>query len=137
MNTEQKWIKTADRVPRNNGEYLITYVYGDGTVSVGTAEYDGAHWTIHGRDAYDAYIYERYPILVLKNGKTPRGTKISVVAWMPMPEPYKFDVVDLECAHWDDTQQQGALLQMRSEQQGIQVAVLSSLRRKDGGSGLK
>ena len=103
MNTEQKWIKTVDRVPRNNGEYLITYVYGDGTVSVGTAEYDGAHWTIHGRDAYDAYIYERYPILVLKNGKTSRGTKISVVAWMPMPEPYKFDVVDLECAHWDDT----------------------------------
>ena len=37
MNTEQKWIKTVDRVPRNNGEYLITYVCGDGTVIVGTA----------------------------------------------------------------------------------------------------
>ena len=87
----QEWIKTSEKVPSSNGEYIITYVYwdsyGNGYVNCGTAEFDGAHWTIHGRIAWDVLIYEKYPVIVLKNGKTPAGTKIDVVAWIPMPEP--------------------------------------------------
>ena len=88
----QEWIKTSEKVPTSNGEYIITYVYWDpgefcGTVIVGTADFDGMHWTIHGRSAYDALIGERYPVIVLMNGRTPVGTKIDVVAWMPLPEP--------------------------------------------------
>ena len=41
----QEWIKTSEKVPTSNGEYIITYVYWDpgefcGTVIVGTAEFD-------------------------------------------------------------------------------------------------
>lgn len=44
----QEWIKTSEKVPTSNGEYIITYVYWDsvkfcGTVIVGTAEFDGMH----------------------------------------------------------------------------------------------
>ena len=88
----QEWIKTSEKVPRSNGEYIITYVHwdsdGNGYVNCGTAEFDGGHWTIHGRIAWDVLVYEKYPVIVLKNGKTPAGTKIDVDAWMPLPEPY-------------------------------------------------
>ena len=87
----QEWIKTSEKVPSSNGEYIVTYVYwdydGNGYVNCGTAEFDGWHWTIYGRIAYDVLISERYPVIVLSNGKTPAGTKIDVVAWMPLTEP--------------------------------------------------
>jgi len=91
MIMEQEWIKASEKVPENNGEYIVTYVYWDsddcGTVIVGTAEFDGLHWTIYGRSAYEALVCERYPVIVRMNGETPTGTKVDVVAWMPMPEP--------------------------------------------------
>lgn len=87
----QEWIKTSEKVPESNGEYIITYVYwdsdGSGYVNCGIAEFDGMHWSIYGRIAYDVLVDERYPVIVLMNGRTPVGTKIDVVAWMPLPEP--------------------------------------------------
>lgn len=73
----QKWISVKDRLPETNDEVLTTYIVnGDKTKRfVETASYcddtDGGFWT----SPWDEYIVP--------------GTRQEVIAWMPMPKPYK------------------------------------------------
>lgn len=91
---EMNWIPVSERLPYYNSECIVTYHYWyndkEASVLTGTAEFNGMQWFIHGRSA-EALIYEKYPLYVLSNGRTPEGTKVDVVAWMPLPEPYRKD----------------------------------------------
>lgn len=71
---EQRWIPCSERLPdhpENNDYYLVT---------IQCEHYDGwddyvtgfAEWTKHGWDELSCYIGQ-----------------IKVIAWMPLPEPYK------------------------------------------------
>ena len=67
---DQKWIPCSDRLPDKDGRYLIYYDYG----CIECLDYaDG--WNCR-RDYLSGEIYRDYE-------------SHSVVAWMPLPEPYK------------------------------------------------
>lgn len=73
---EQRWIPCApETMPENDDEVFVTYtVNGKKQRYVETAMwYDGdeGYWT----SPWDEY---RVP-----------GTKVEIIAWMPLPEPYK------------------------------------------------
>ena len=90
---EMNWIPVSERVPRDNSECIVTYHYWyndkEASVLTGTAEFNGMQWVIYGRSAFEALIYEEYPVYVLSKGITPKGKKVDVVAWMPMQRPYR------------------------------------------------
>ena len=67
---EMKWIQCSDRLPDKDGSYLIQHDFG----GIGCLDYaDG--WNCR-RDYLSGEIYRDYE-------------SHSVVAWMPLPEPYK------------------------------------------------
>lgn len=79
----QRWIPCSDRLPEEYGEYLITWETSKApTRFIGFAEGEetGVWDDQHDRFVFswlpEDYIIERYP-------------DWRVVAWMPLPEPYK------------------------------------------------
>ena len=76
MNME--WISVKERLPETNDEVLTTYTYPDasGKRYVETASYwDAGDGEGRWNSVWDEYrIKEAYPV---------------VLAWMPMPKPYK------------------------------------------------
>lgn len=91
---EMKWIPVSERLPESSAECIITYHYWSEPgecyiIATGAAYFNGLQWIIYGQSAWDSFIHEEYPIMVFSNGKTKRGTRIDVIAWMPLPAPYK------------------------------------------------
>lgn len=56
LEQEPKWIPVSERLPEEDGEYLVTTINGD----------------------VDIYVFHTW------GAKSPK-----VIAWMPLPEPYK------------------------------------------------
>lgn len=61
---EEKWIPVAEKLPDTDEMMLVTCKTQKGVLNVNRAYYDGNFW--HGS-----------------------GSMSGVIAWMPMPEPYK------------------------------------------------
>ena len=75
--SELEWIPCSERLPKEYGWYLITT--NEGSVDIATFD-DGknAHAAWSGCDAEGFYLFAL------------RG--IEVIAWQPLPEPYKEDM---------------------------------------------
>jgi hypothetical protein len=64
----QRWIPVSERLPEENGIYLATYdgeICGENEPFTGLAEYENGKW-VDDEEDYQC-----------------------VIAWMPLPEPYK------------------------------------------------
>lgn len=91
---EQPWIPTSESLPELNRDVLITTSQG----YVAEGEYDGMY------DEHDAWIQYRWSATLWDD---------EVIAWMPLPEPYKGDKVEeqptiepqiircKDCKHYD------------------------------------
>lgn len=85
---ENGWIPVSERLPEDEKEYLVTLekVYGTPEKLYGIASYlkfgDAGYWN---ENKYGYLEWDRY-----SDGHG--GTKMyKVIAWMPLPEPYKED----------------------------------------------
>lgn len=83
---EQRWIPVSERLPEKYGEYLITWTTSHSMVNgkygfLGTAEYDLSGEYDHEKNRFKGeWLLEDY----IKNYRD-----VKVIAWMPLPEPYK------------------------------------------------
>ena len=75
--TEPKWISCSERLPENSDEVLTTYIV-NGNKNKRYAETA----TYYDDDGYWSSPWDEYRVA---------GTRIDVIAWMPLPEPYKED----------------------------------------------
>lgn len=85
---ENGWIPVSERLPEDEKEYLVTLekVYGTPEKLYGIANYlkfgDAGYWN---EKKYGYLEWDKY-----SDGHG--GTKMyKVIAWMPLPEPYKED----------------------------------------------
>lgn len=85
---ENGWIPVSERLPEDEKEYLVTLekVYGTPEKLYGIASYlkfdDAGYWN---ENKYGYLEWDKY-----SDGHG--GTKMyKVIAWMPLPEPYKED----------------------------------------------
>ena len=62
---EQRWIPCSERLPETSGTYLVSGMWESGRVAVGDCEYT----------SYDGYFNTAW--------------NFDVLAWMPLPEPYR------------------------------------------------
>lgn len=58
------WVRVTERLPENSGNYLVTLIDGFGDIEIWVTPFDSFGW-----------------------GSTYVGDE--VIAWMPLPEPYK------------------------------------------------
>lgn len=79
-----KWISVKDRLPYLNGRYLVTVEYTDRRVIqiVGYAK------NLSEIDEYDFHD-DRGDGWYLYDGEYGYYTVNNIIAWMPLPEPYK------------------------------------------------
>ena len=68
---QTKWIPVRERLPENSGNYLITYCYG------GKIETQEAVYVVGEEDKW----FDTTDIEIT----------LAVIAWMPLPKPYKAD----------------------------------------------
>lgn len=61
----EQWIPCSERLPEEQGYYLVTYDFGGGKRVIGKSFY--------------SELYNRFTT----------GQKSAITAWMPLPEPYK------------------------------------------------
>ena len=71
----KKWIPCSERQPKENGNYLAFYRTSDGTASLEFMKVDHCN-------AGGGWLHE-------KNG---RKAYKKVIAWMPLPKPYKAEM---------------------------------------------
>jgi len=71
---EMKWIPVKERLPEEDGTYLITYNNFRGEKGVSTMQFSEEELNYYD-DNYIEYIFKRY----------------GVIAWAYMPAPYKED----------------------------------------------
>ena len=64
-NTEPHWIPVTERLPKEDGTYLVSGKWGSGKESVGDCEFS------------------------MEDGYFQTAWNFDVLAWMPLPEPYK------------------------------------------------
>ena len=62
---EPHWIPTSERLPKEDGSYLVSGKWGSGKKSVGDCEFS------------------------VEDGYFQTAWNFDVLAWMPLPEPYK------------------------------------------------
>lgn len=81
---EQKWIPCSERLPEKHGEmYLVT-------ISDGSVYSFALQWDINRK---------RWYLSFLNNGEIYIDYIDDVIAWMPLPEPYKEDVEAMPTIH--------------------------------------
>ena len=78
---EQRWIPCSERLPSENGDYLVTLE--NGVVKI-------LGYSTTQRTTYPKGFY------YIKDGFSWRQMQNPVVAWMPLPEPYKAESEDKE-----------------------------------------
>lgn len=85
---ENGWIPVSERLPEDERECLVTLekIYGTPEISMGIANYlrfgNAGYWN---ENKYGYLEWDKY-----SDGHG--GTKMyKVIAWMPLPEPYKED----------------------------------------------
>lgn len=85
---ENGWIPVSERLPEDERECLVTLekVYGTPEISMGIANY-----LKFGHDGY--WNEKKYGYLEWDKYSDGHGgtTMYKVIAWMPLPEPYKED----------------------------------------------
>lgn len=69
-NNAEKWIPCSERLPKENGDYLICYY--DGYITVGYYQNEIGYYPKYWYNQQDEQIWDD-----------------DVIAWMPLPEPYK------------------------------------------------
>ena len=76
LREQTRWIPVSERLPENSGNYLITYYYRDEIETQEAVYVEGEEnkW-------YDTTDIE---------------ITLAVIAWMPLPEPYKVESEDKE-----------------------------------------
>ena len=88
MSGDNGWIPVSERLPEDERECLVTLekIYGTPEISMGIANY-----LKFGNDGY--WNEKKYGYLEWgKYSDGHGGTKMyKVIAWMPLPEPYKED----------------------------------------------
>ena len=72
------WRLCSDELPENNDEVLVTYIVNGNQKKryVETASY----FNYEDIDGYWNSVWDEYRL---------KGTKTEVIAWMPLPKPYK------------------------------------------------
>ena len=65
LNAIPKWIPVTERLPEEDGSYLVSGKWGSGKESVGDCEFS------------------------VEDGYFQTAWNFDVVAWMPLPEPFK------------------------------------------------
>ena len=75
---KQLWIPVTERMPENSEEVLITYIVNGNK----NKRYTEMATYYDGDNGFWASPWDEYRVA---------GTRIDVIAWMPLPEPYKED----------------------------------------------
>lgn len=88
---KQRWIPVSERLPERNGQYLVTKAIGDYTY-IGCMDYSTNlaktdKFDFHGKNYAGWYEYDMEYGFLETDG---------IIAWMPLPEPYKGESEDAE-----------------------------------------
>ena len=75
--TVNGWISVKDGMPETNDEVLVTYIV-NGNQKRRYVEC--ASWFDNDEEGYWSSVWDEYRV---------KGTRTEVIAWMPMPKPYK------------------------------------------------
>lgn len=79
--TEQQWIPCSERLPDKEGEYLVTF-HDEWNRNLVRALWYGTPFDLDDRTMWTFYCEHEYGFEAFKAEKP-------IVAWMPLPEPYK------------------------------------------------
>lgn len=79
MSDKSGWIPVSERLPEKDGRYLVTFKYGIKVCMVG---YGSCRRTVLGYPIGHGWYSLEEAQYYAKDG---------IIAWMPLPEPYKED----------------------------------------------
>lgn len=76
ITSEPHWIPVTERLPETDDEVLTTYIVNGNK----NKRYVETSTYYDGDEGYWSSLWDEYRVA---------GTRIEVLAWMPLPEPYK------------------------------------------------
>jgi hypothetical protein len=89
LRQEPKWIPCSERLPEEYGEYLITWI---------TSQSKKPFIAICECEISNLYNFEknRFDAVWLLEDYIKAYPDVEIIAWMPLPEPYKAESEDKE-----------------------------------------